>query len=493
MKGSALALTADITAIVVRDDQGESFRLAGVYDRAADRELIGVPIPASDQPFLGEVWETQQLTLLTPEKDASHLQSLYLAMGVEELGPLLIQPIVYGGGTLGLLLAGNPYSLHSFTTTEREIATALGQQLAASVVGAREYEQVVVQWTQANERLREVESTAAERQVALEGEVQEARQIAQRLLAQLRALESTRNRSREPSRLGTEPVASAPATAGAEDRAVAWKEMAERGAILASITQELRSPLTAITGYTDLLLGETVGILGALQRKFLQRIRTNLERMAILLDDAVRLTVGPGAGYQPGAQTVQVRNVVEEVLSRQSIQFREKSLTLDLDVAENLPEIQADRDALAQIVNYLISNACQASPTGGRIRVALFYLAGGGASDPDKQQTDYIQLSVTDSGAGIAPEDQARVFGRLYRTDHPHIPGLGDTGIGLSIAKVLVDAHGGQISIDSHPGSGATFQVLLPLQSTFGQTMAQTLQEQKQPAPVDEFKNGSRT
>ncbi|HEX6303198.1 MAG TPA: ATP-binding protein, partial [Anaerolineales bacterium] len=117
---------------------------------------------------------------------------------------------------------------------------------------------------------------------------------------------------------------------------------------------------------------------------------------------------------------------------------------------------QADRDTLQQALLHLLQNAVAASPEEGAIalRVRL-------ENAEDKQ--DYVLVQVSDQGGGIPPEDLPRVFSRLYRADNVLIQGVGDTGVGLSIVKQLIEAHGGRIWVDTDLGHGSIFSVLLPV------------------------------
>jgi signal transduction histidine kinase len=152
--------------------------------------------------------------------------------------------------------------------------------------------------------------------------------------------------------------------------------------------------------------------------------------------------------------------VIEDALRSCQTVFHEKGLRIVPDVAANLPPIQADRDALLQIFSHLISNSAAASANDTAIHLTVKHeteLRPGG--DP----LNYLVMAVTDTGGGIAPEDQPRAFSRVYRADAPLIAGLGDNGMGLSITKALVEGHGGRIWVISDPGQGSTFYVLLPL------------------------------
>ncbi len=235
----------------------------------------------------------------------------------------------------------------------------------------------------------------------------------------------------------------------------------EQNEMLLSLIHELRTPMTSITGYTDLLLGESVGILGETQRQFLRRVRVNVERMERLLDDLVRVSA-LDAGQIPFApESVDLGDVIEEAVMSLSNQFRDRQLAVRLRLPEELPAIHADRDGLYQVMSRLLSNACQCSQPGTEVLVEARLEK---YDDPLGEVPDYVFVSVSDTGGGIAPEDQRRVFQRFYRANNPLIEGLGDTGVGLSLAKALVESQGGRIWVESKMGVGSTFSFILPLE-----------------------------
>jgi signal transduction histidine kinase len=224
--------------------------------------------------------------------------------------------------------------------------------------------------------------------------------------------------------------------------------------VLASIAQELRTPMTSIAGYTDLLLSESVGILGAMQRQFLQRVRANTERMGGLLNDLIGVTAIDTGRFDFQPEPIDAVEVVEEAVMASSSQFRERGITIQLDLDDNLPKVQADRDSLHQILSHLLSNACAITPSGREVVV-------GAHMNPEAP--DFALISVSDCGGGIDPSDRTRVFNRLYRADNPLVQGLGETGVGMSIARALVEAHGGRIWVDSEMGQGSTFTFIIPV------------------------------
>lgn len=228
----------------------------------------------------------------------------------------------------------------------------------------------------------------------------------------------------------------------------------QRDEVIASLTQELRTPMTSMAGYTDLLLGESVGILGAMQRQFLQRVKANIERMGSMLNDLIGVTTIDADAIAPEREPIDAVEAIEEAIMGSAAQYRERDISVQIDLEDGLPKIQADREQLYQIIHHLLSNACAVTPAGGEVIVG----AHSNAEAPD-----FVLISVTDSGGGIDPADRQRVFNRMYRADNPLIAGLGETGVGLSIARALVESHGGRIWVDSEMGKGSTFTFIIPV------------------------------
>ncbi|MCA9944704.1 MAG: hypothetical protein KC449_14540 [Anaerolineales bacterium] len=240
----------------------------------------------------------------------------------------------------------------------------------------------------------------------------------------------------------------------------------DRGAadeVLVSLIQELRTPMTSIGGFTDLMLGETLGILGVKQRDFLQRIQANTERMGSLLEQILQMTVVQEPQATPEDELVNVREVLETAVNGVVSHLRDKQLRLDLDIAQDLPALAIGRTALHQIFNNLLSNACLASGKNGRV-----VATAAAQSIPDtKSNTNdiirFIQINISDSGSGIQQQDLPRVFTAHYEAERPLIAGLGDTGAGLAMAYELTNTNGGRLWVESEVGRGSTFSLLFPI------------------------------
>lgn len=231
--------------------------------------------------------------------------------------------------------------------------------------------------------------------------------------------------------------------------------------LLMNMVQDLRTPMTSVVGYIDLLVGESSGILNDMQRKFIQRISANIVRLETMLNDLIHITALDTGEYQLRLVPLNIVELLEDAITSATYQFREKDLTVQLDLDDDIPDMEADLGGVRQVVGQLLTNAYLVTPVGGQVQIAAhladLQMPGGSTSAPA------VHFSVADQGGGIADDDLSEVFVRRYRTENQLVDGLGDTGVGLSIAKALVEAHGGRMWLEPNPGTGTVFHVALPL------------------------------
>lgn len=232
---------------------------------------------------------------------------------------------------------------------------------------------------------------------------------------------------------------------------------------IASMAEELRTPITTIISYADLLLSEAVGIIGEAQRRFLLRLKASAERMVQMVNDLARLSGGEERWTSPQRQSVDLNKLIESTVAAASVQLEDRSLTLDLELLEDLPEIQADPDYLRRILSNLLLNACLASPLGGRIRIRTTrsYSLPLDRERSGPSSEGFVVVSIQDSGGGLSEEALSRVFDRMRPSQTP--TGLGESGAGLALVKTLVEAHGGRLWVESEKGVGTTFSFILPV------------------------------
>lgn len=213
---------------------------------------------------------------------------------------------------------------------------------------------------------------------------------------------------------------------------------------------DLRNPLTSIRGFSDLLLGEVVGPLTAEQREFMTLIREVSQDMLNLLNDLLDVSIIESGKLVLSVETACLKDLCEERIHLNEVIAGEKGLRYHRDL-QDVPALQFDRTRMGQVIDNLLSNANKFSPKGSQVAIAL-------------TQTDHsVVFSVTDEGPGVPPEEQSRLFGEFQKGTARPTGGEKSTGLGLAIAKRIVEAHGGRIWVESEPPHGATFCFELPL------------------------------
>lgn len=221
-----------------------------------------------------------------------------------------------------------------------------------------------------------------------------------------------------------------------------------RRQIIGDVSHELRTPLTAIKGSMEGLMD---GVLPQNDETYMG-IYKEADRMQRLVTDLQELSRVEAGAYELELRSIDLLEVISTVVKRLDPQFEEKGVMLEVDLSDNLPSIKADEDRIGQVMQNLIGNALQFTPNGGRVVVS------------GVQQEKEIIVSVSDTGIGISPEHLGEIFTRFYRVDKSRSRAGGGSGIGLTIAKFLVEAHGGKIWVESAGSNqGSRFVFSLPI------------------------------
>ena len=216
---------------------------------------------------------------------------------------------------------------------------------------------------------------------------------------------------------------------------------------VASVSHELRTPLTSIRGYVELLLDEETGALSDEQRRFLEVVERNSRRLLALVNDLLFVSRVESQGLPLELDRVDLADVAHEAYQSAGAAARHERV--DLRLAAEPVEIEGDAARLGQALDNLLSNAIKFTPAGGSVRLQVGSRNGSAV------------VAVSDTGTGIPPEDQQRLFERFYRA--PGASTRPGTGLGLAIVKAIVDAHGGEIGLRSAPERGTTVTIELPL------------------------------
>jgi two-component system OmpR family sensor kinase len=219
--------------------------------------------------------------------------------------------------------------------------------------------------------------------------------------------------------------------------------------LVADLAHELRTPLSVIQGNLRAILDEVY----PLEQTEIATLYDETRLLSRLVDDLQELALAEAGQLRLERRPVAPANLVNRAIESARVQAAAKGIALQTDLSADLPLVDADPQRVEQVLGNLLSNAFTHTPSGGEVVVAV----RGGDSE--------VEVSVSDTGEGISPEEVPYVFERFYRADRSRSRATGGTGLGLAIVKQLVEAHGGRIGVDSQLGQGTAFTFTLPVAS----------------------------
>jgi signal transduction histidine kinase len=228
---------------------------------------------------------------------------------------------------------------------------------------------------------------------------------------------------------------------------------------LAAMSHELRTPLNAVIGFSQLLANKTYGELNDRQLQYLTTILSGGRHLRRLVDDVLDLAKVDAGHLTLDLTSVVVADELREVVGVVESLARQKNITLTAEVKDVLPAVNADRQRIQQVIYNLLSNAIKFTEPGGFVKVTL------DVSDGTAPGEGALRIAVADTGIGIKPEDQARIFQAFEQVDSLYARDQGGTGLGLALTRKLVELHGGTISVASEgvKGRGSVLTVRLPI------------------------------
>jgi two-component system OmpR family sensor kinase/two-component system sensor histidine kinase BaeS len=222
----------------------------------------------------------------------------------------------------------------------------------------------------------------------------------------------------------------------------------QRRNMIADIAHELRTPLTIVQGNLEALMDGVYD----LTPENIAAVHKQTVMLTRLVADLRDLTLAETGQLGLERKSISIAAVISQVSEGLEVQAREKDVKLNFEVAGDLPKFPADEQRITQVLFNLMSNALRHTPAGGTITISA------------ERRDERVLVSVRDTGTGIAAKDLPHVFERFYRTDHSRSRTTGGSGLGLTIAKQIIEAHGGRIWAQSWLGAGSTFAFELPLQ-----------------------------
>lgn len=224
---------------------------------------------------------------------------------------------------------------------------------------------------------------------------------------------------------------------------------------VATVSHELRTPMTSIKGYVEILLMGAAGSLGEQQNHFLEIVKTNTERLEVLVNDLLDISRIEAGRVTLSLQPLDLEEVaneaIEDLIHRS--QKENRPIRIEKQIPANTPRITGDLDRVRQILDNLLDNAYHYNDPDGKITLRM------------QHKDNEVQVDIQDSGLGIPVEEQSLVFQRFYRGVRPLEMGVSGTGLGLSIVQNLIQMHGGRIWLESNgiKGEGSTFSFTLPV------------------------------
>lgn len=227
---------------------------------------------------------------------------------------------------------------------------------------------------------------------------------------------------------------------------------------LSSVSHELRTPLTIIRENVSIVLDGLLGSLGERQKTPLYNAIRGIDRLTTIVNDLLDMSQLKAGKMHIHRAALDFKGLIQEVVHAFDVSAQERKIALSLTCPDGLPLVHIDGKRIRQVLFNLIGNALKFTPGGGRITLDV------------KTTEDVLRVYVRDTGPGISPENLDRIFDRFFRADsEAHHPG---SGIGLSICKELIEAHGGEIAVDSALGAGSTFYFTLPQSERFEEKMS---------------------
>jgi signal transduction histidine kinase len=217
--------------------------------------------------------------------------------------------------------------------------------------------------------------------------------------------------------------------------------------MVADVAHELRTPISNIRGYLEAV---NDGLMKA-DARAIQSLNEESNRLSRLVDELQELSLAEAGELKLQCQTEDISRLIDQAIAAVQAQAAAKGVSVSTDLGEELPPVSIDSQRMAQVLHNLLDNAIAHTDRGDSVTVSAV------------RKDDGVEVAVTDTGEGIPAEDLPNIFERFYRVDKSRTRATGGSGLGLTIAKRLVEAHGGSIEVRSEPGKGSRFTFTLPV------------------------------
>jgi len=310
----------------------------------------------------------------------------------------IFSPVLTQGGSIGFVFAGNRYNASAVTQGDEELITILAGQIGQSIENAELFEKVF-------RSSQELEIKVADRTKQLAGALQKVNDIS--------------NKKTE---------------------------------FVSAVSHELRTPLTSIKGYAAILIAGKIGEVPPAVKERLAKINTHSDNLVSLINNLLDIARIESGRQEMKFGAYKIKNIVENIADLLTPQINAKGIKLSLQLAPDLNDVYADSSQVERVFINLLSNAVKFTPQNGTITIAVAPALEDG----------YAVFSVADTGIGIPASETQKLFNEFYRVDNEINQNVKGTGLGLVLAKNIVQAHRGKIWVESKVGSGTTFFFTLP-------------------------------
>jgi signal transduction histidine kinase len=244
-----------------------------------------------------------------------------------------------------------------------------------------------------------------------------------------------------------------------------------KSSFLATVSHELRTPLTSVIGYSEMLIEGLAGDMNEEQREYVQTIMEKGENLLGLIASILDFSKVESGNLRLNRQPTDIQEIIELSLQTVHPLALKQKIDLQSEIPADLPQLNIDSGKLRQALVNILGNAVKFNKAGGFVKVLVDRVARrrpeasndgipAALAPPDDQ---FLRIAISDSGIGIPKEQLHRVFDSFYQIDGSSTREYGGTGLGLAISSSYIEAHGGKIEVDSEPGKGSTFAILMPL------------------------------
>jgi signal transduction histidine kinase len=496
VRAVAESMLADYCFLITAPNGLNELSIQCGFDLIREEQFPGTTLEITALPVIADAMQRRSAKVITPETDTfKDLATLTAAVGLKETGSLLFAPIHLDKEIWGGIVLLSPYSQRVFdqedVTYLGTLADGIAPMLLVPDTQGTDTLKDNTGWNPdlevAQQQIQQIESEHHSALVNLKNENERLaksnaalQQERDALTLQLQKLETggmnalTENTPgrlaghfEKELRLTLEEVARLQnQLAEANIRIItlqsniaqANRPRDEERTAITSLIQELRLPLQSLSGETRRYLQRLTNTTDAQQLDYLKHVNASADKMLELTADLTQLANTYSAPFTLTPQNVDVGAVIDQAISDTGRFLREKNLTLGIELPENIPQLFADRNALLQILLKLLHNAVEVTPPEGTmvLHAQVEEVEKYGFKGP------CLLFQIIDSGSGITPEELPFVFDLSYRSKHPIIPGVGDSGAGLSLVQTMVEAQGGHIWVESEVEKSTTFNVVLP-------------------------------